>query len=68
MQVTGEQQPDPPWTFRGFHVHYIVRGHNIAPRAVEDAINLSDEKYCSVSTTLKLGVPVTHDYEIVEEQ
>jgi putative redox protein len=67
VRVAAEQQKDPPWTFKQFHVHYIVRGRGLSQKAVEDAITLSDEKYCSVSATLKLGVPVTHDYEIVEE-
>jgi putative redox protein len=65
--VSGPQQADPPWAFESFHVHYIVRGRGLSEQAVADAIDLSDSKYCSVSATLKLSVPVTHDYEIVEE-
>ncbi len=68
VHVTAEQQPDPPWTFRQFHLHYVLTGDNLDEKAVQDAIELSDEKYCSVSATLKLGVPVTHGYEIVEEK
>jgi putative redox protein len=67
VRVTAEQQTEEPWTFKHFHVHYIVRGRNLSEKAVSDAITLSDEKYCSVSATLKLGVPVTHDYEIIED-
>lgn|SRR5574341_364313 len=67
IEVTAEQQPDPPWTFHSFHIHYVVRGAGLSEKAVADAIELSDAKYCSVSATLKLGVPVTHDFEIVEE-
>ena len=66
IRVTGEQQPEPPWTFQRFHVHYVVKGRDLDEKAVREAIKLSDEKYCSVSATLKLGVPITHDYEIVE--
>jgi putative redox protein len=67
VRVTADQQPEPPWTFQKFHVHYVLRGRNLSGKAVEDAITLSDEKYCSVSATLRLGVPVTHSWEIVEE-
>lgn len=67
VMVTAEQQPDPPWTFTSFHVHYTVIGRGLNEKAVQDAIELSDEKYCSVSATLKQSVPVTHDYEIVED-
>lgn len=66
VHVTAEQQADPPWTFRAFHLHYVVTGTGVDEKAVRDAIDLSDEKYCSVSATLKLGVPVTHDYELRE--
>ena len=64
--VTAEQCPEPPWTFIGFHVHYALEGHGLDEHAVRQAIELSDEKYCSVSATLKLSAPVTHDYSIVE--
>lgn len=67
VMVTAEQQAEPPWTFTSFHVHYIVMGRGLDEKAVQDAIELSDEKYCSVSATLKLGATVTHDYEIVED-
>lgn len=64
VHVTAEQQADPPWTFQSFHLHFVITGDGIDEKAVEDAIQLSDEKYCSVSATLKLGTSVTHDYEI----
>lgn len=67
VRVTGEQQADPPWTFTAFHVHFVVKGRDLSDKAVEDAIRLSHEKYCSVAATLRQAGPVTHDYEIVEE-
>lgn len=68
VRVTASQQADPPWTFQQFHIHYIVKGHDISRKAVEDAIRLSHEKYCSISATLKLAVPVTDDFEIIEDE
>lgn len=68
VRISAEQDEEPPWTFRHFHVHYVVKGRGLSEKAVRDAIALSDEKYCSVSATLKLGVPVTHSYEIVEDE
>lgn len=68
VRISAEQDEEPPWTFRHFHVHYVVKGRGLSEKAVRDAITLSDEKYCSVSATLKLGVPVTHSYEIVEDE
>jgi len=65
--VSGSQKSEAPWAFEKFHVHYIATGHGLSKEAVESAIELSDGKYCSVSATLRLGVPVTHDFEIVED-
>ena len=65
-RVTAEQQPDPPWTFTKFHVHFVITG-DVSEKAVQDAVELSDTKYCSVSNTLRLAVPVTHSYEIDTE-
>jgi putative redox protein len=68
VQVTGEQREELPWAFTHFHVHYIVRGRGLTEKAVREAIELSDEKYCSVSATLKGSAEVTFDFEIVEEE
>lgn len=65
--VTGEQEPDPPWTYRKIHVHYVVRGINLREKAVRDAIKISEQKYCSVAATLRGAAEVTYDYTIVEE-
>lgn len=67
IRVSGEQDSDPPWTFRHFHVHYSVRGRNLSEKAVADTIRLSEEKYCGVAATVRATAPVTHDYEIIEE-
>lgn len=67
VQVTGEQREELPWAFTHFHMHYIVKGHGISEKAVREAIELSDEKYCSVSATLKGSAEVTFDFEIIED-
>ena len=68
VTVTGEQEPDPPWTYRQIHLHYVVRGKGLREKAVRDAIELSDEKYCSVSATVRGAAEITYDYIIVEEE
>ncbi len=66
VRVTSEQESEPPWAYSKIHIHYEVTGHNLNPDAVEQAIHLSEEKYCSVSATLKKGVELTYDYEIID--
>jgi putative redox protein len=61
---TGEQLPDPPYTFTSIHLHYIAYGA-IRSQNLERAICLSEDKYCSVISSLRPGVPITHDFEII---
>ncbi|NLE43295.1 MAG: peroxiredoxin [Chloroflexi bacterium] len=68
VQVTGEQEADPPWTYRAIHIHYVVRGKGLKEKAVRDAIEISEEKYCSIAATVRGCAEVTFDYEIVEDE
>ena len=62
---TGQQAPEPPYAFVSMHLHYTFKG-DLNPKKVERAIQLSEEKYCSVINTLKDNVKISSDYEIVE--
>jgi putative redox protein len=66
INVKGEQDDSPPWTFRRIEVEFVVSGRDIQEKAVADAVRLSDEKYCSVSATVKGIAEVITSYEIVE--
>ena len=66
VRVRGEQDSDPPWTYRKIHIEYLVRGHSLSEKAVRDAIELSEEKYCSVAATLRGVAEITFEYTIVE--
>lgn len=55
-----------PKVFTRIHVHYVVKGGGLDPKQVERAVNLSAEKYCSVSAMLKSSVEISHDFEIVD--
>lgn len=61
---TGDQLPDPPYTFTCIHLHYQVTGA-VNPEKLKRAIHLSEDKYCSVISTLRPGVPITSDFEIL---
>ena len=67
IHVSGEQDADPPWTFRRMHLVYEVRGRGLAAGAVEQAVALSEDKYCSVRATLADKVEITREVRIVEE-
>lgn len=67
ISATGEQDQDPPWTFRKVHINYRVGGKKLTEKAVAQAIQLSEEKYCSVAATIRATVQITTDFEILPE-
>ena len=66
VEVTGERVEEHPRKFVKFHVHHIVRGRTVSEKAVADAIELSDTKYCSVAATVRPTAEITTSYEIIE--
>jgi len=68
LRITAEsfQDDDPPWRFRKIHIRYQMIGRNIDPEKARKAIQISEEKYCSVYATLKDVIEITHDFEVVE--
>jgi putative redox protein len=68
IQLTGEQDPDPPWTFRKIHLEYRLTGPGLSREAVERAIRLSEEKYCSVRATISGIAEVTSGYTLLQDE
>ena len=56
-----------PKVATAFRVTHIVRGFGLDRVAVQRAVELSREKYCSVGLTLRAAVPIVDVIEIVEE-
>ncbi|MGI8813579.1 MAG: OsmC family protein [Pyrinomonadaceae bacterium] len=65
-EVTGERVDQHPRKFTKFHIHHIVHGRSVSERAVADAIELSETKYCSVAATVRPTAEITTSYEIIE--
>lgn len=65
--VDGDQQQEPPWTFRKIKIHYRLKGDGLTEKAVEQAIQLSEEKYCSVSATVRDTAEITTSFEIIND-
>ena len=65
VTASGERDPDPPWAYRKIHVKYRLGGQGLTEKAVEQAIELSQEKYCSVAATVRGVAEITYGYEIV---
>lgn len=65
IDVRGEQASDPPYQFTDIHQHYILQGLELDPKKVQRAIELSEERYCSVAATISGIAKITHSFEIV---
>lgn len=68
VRVEADQAERPPQVFTNVRTHHIVTGHEIDPAAVEQAIRLSEEKYCSVGAMVKQTAALQTTYEVVEEK
>jgi putative redox protein len=68
LEVTavGERAATPPTVFTQIHLTYTVAG-KISHKAMEDAVRLSEEKYCSVSAMLSKTAKITYTIKYSEE-
>lgn len=67
VEISGERREEFPQAFVGFHVHHIVYGRDVSEQAVAQAIELSDQKYCSVAATVRPTAKIRTSFEIVED-
>ena len=67
IEVSGERREEFPRSYTRLSVKHIVRGRGLSEPAVARAIELSDQKYCSVAATLRGSAEIVTSYEIVEE-
>ena len=67
VQVSAEQDADPPWTFRKIYVKFLVKGEGLTEKNVAQAIELSEEKYCSVAATLRGKAEIITSFEILAD-
>jgi len=65
IELEAERASEAPKVFTRIHVHYIIKGRDLNEKQVARAVNLSAEKYCSVSIMLAAVAEISHDYEIV---
>ena len=66
VSLSAERANTDPKVFTRINMHFTVRGKGVAPQAVERAIKLSHDKYCSASIMLGKTAEVTTSFEVVE--
>jgi putative redox protein len=65
VKLTTERAEVDPKVFTKIHMHFTVTGQNIPDAAVERAIAMSHDKYCSASIMLGKTAEITTSFEVV---
>src|SRR5271169_1028068 len=68
VRVEADQAERPPQVFTAVRIHHVVTGFEIDVAALEEAIRLSEEKYCSVGAMLQKTASFHTTYEIVQDK
>jgi putative redox protein len=67
IEVTGDRVDVEEYSeFKSIHIHFTLKGNHLDEKKVARAIDLSLNKYCSVSKTLEKTAKITSSFEIVE--
>jgi len=66
VSAEGERATEQPMVFTTIKLVYRVKG-NVSPKAVEDAVRLSEEKYCSVAAMLNKTAKITYQIQLSEK-
>ncbi|GGD62698.1 OsmC family protein [Lacimicrobium alkaliphilum] len=64
VQLSGERADAVPAVFTKMNLHFVVTGFDVSDKHVERAVNLSADKYCSVSIMLGKSVDISHSFEV----
>jgi putative redox protein len=65
--VEADQAERPPQVFTTVRIHHVVTGIGIEEAALQEAIRLSEEKYCSVGAMIQKTAKFETTHEIVED-
>jgi len=66
VEIEAEKTDEHPKVYHSIHLKFIFVGKGLKPEALEQAVTLSAEKYCSVGAMVGKVAKITHDVEIRE--
>jgi putative redox protein len=66
VKLTAQRAEADPKVFTAIHMHFLVTGKGVPAQAVERAIAMSHEKYCSASIMLGKTAEITTSFELVD--
>lgn len=68
VRVEADQAERPPQVFTDVRIHHLVTGYDIDGVALQEAIRLSEEKYCSVGAMVQKSATFHTTFEILEDK
>lgn len=68
VSVEADQAERPPQVFTQVRIHHVVTGIEVDATALQEAIRLSEEKYCSVGAMLQKTASFVTTHEIADER
>lgn len=66
INIDGERGDDFPKPYTDIHIEYVIYGTDLNPKGIEQAINLSEKKFCGAMASL--NATVTHSYRMEPPQ
>lgn len=66
VRLEAERAPADPKVFTRIHMHFTVSGRDVSPEAVQRAVQLSHDKYCSATRMLAETANITTSFELAE--
>ena len=66
VKLSAERATTEPKVFTKIHMHFTVTGKAVPPAAVERAVAMSHEKYCSATIMLGKTADITTSFEVLE--
>lgn len=67
IELVGYQPDEYPKPLQSIEIRFTARGKNLDPQKVARAIELSEQKYCTVGLTLQNKTKITSTYKVVSE-
>ena len=66
VQLTSTRATVDPKVFTAIHLHFVVTGKAVSPAAVQRAVAMSHDKYCSATIMLGKTAEITTSFEVME--
>ena len=66
VKLSAERAPVDPKVFTKIHMHFVVTGKGLSASAVERAVAMSHDKYCSATIMLAKTADITTSFEVLE--